>query len=92
MYPINSPVTMASTSFNSQISNYFLPICNYLGNTQQKIEKLLQDDIIEESRSPWRAHAFIINNENHKIDYSQTINRNTLVEAYSLLDLEEIGA
>ncbi|XP_039283012.1 protein IWS1 homolog A-like [Nilaparvata lugens] len=33
---------------------------------EKEIEKLLADGIIEESRSPWRAQAFVVKNENHK--------------------------
>lgn len=38
-----------------------------------EVRRLLKDGIIEPSRSPWRAQAFVINGENHKqrmiIDY-----------------------
>jgi len=61
---------------------------------EKEIEKLLADGIIEESRSPWRAQAFVVKNENHKkrmvIDYSQTINRYTHLDAYPLPSLEDI--
>lgn len=61
---------------------------------KKEIEKLLADKIIEESRSPWRAQAFVVKNENHKkrmvIDYSQTINRYTHLDAYPLPSLEDV--
>ena len=61
---------------------------------KKEIDKLLEDKIIEESRSPWRAQAFVVKNENHKkrmvIDYSQTINRYTHLDAYPIPDLEYI--
>ena len=46
-----------------------------------EVEKLLHDRIIEESRSPWRAHV-LVTGENHQkkrmlVDYSKTINKYT---------------
>lgn len=59
-----------------------------------EVKKLLQQGIIEESQSPWRAQVLITKNANHKkrmcIDYSQTINRYTLLDAYPLPNIEEI--
>lgn len=61
---------------------------------QNEVEKLLSDGIIEESRSPWRAQALVTINENHKrrmvIDYSQTVNRFTLLDAYPLPNIEDV--
>lgn len=59
-----------------------------------EIEKLLKDDIIEESFSPWRAQVLVTQTENHKrrmvIDYSQTINRYTELDAYPLPRIQDI--
>lgn len=61
---------------------------------EKEIQTLLSEGIIEESRSPWRAQVLVTVNENHKkrmvIDYSQTINRFTLLDAYPLPRLEEM--
>ena len=50
--------------------------------------------MIKESKSPWRAQALVVTTENHKkrmvIDYSQTINRFTLLDAYPLPNIEEL--
>ncbi|GFW53067.1 retrovirus-related Pol polyprotein from transposon 17.6 [Trichonephila clavipes] len=58
-----------------------------------KVQKLLQEGVIEPSNSPWRAQAFAIIGENHKprmvVDYSQTINKYTLLDAYLLPKIEE---
>ncbi|GFS73002.1 retrovirus-related Pol polyprotein from transposon opus [Trichonephila clavipes] len=58
-----------------------------------EVQKLLQEGVIEPSNSPWRAQAFVIRGENHKprmvVDYSQTINKYTLLDAYSLPKIEE---
>ena len=49
---------------------------------------LLADDLIEPSHSPWQAQPFIIIPENHckrmVIDYGQTINKFTQLDAYPL--------
>lgn len=61
---------------------------------KEEIEKLLSEGIIEESKSPWRAQVLIIKNDTHKkrlvIDYSQTINRYTQLDAYPLPNMEEL--
>ena len=61
---------------------------------QQEIKNLLKENIIEESTSPWRAQVLVTRNENHKrrmvIDYSQTINKFTLLDAYPLPNIESI--
>uniref|UniRef100_UPI00358DE7E4 uncharacterized protein n=1 Tax=Myxine glutinosa TaxID=7769 RepID=UPI00358DE7E4 len=50
--------------------------------------QLLKDGIIEPSRSPWRAQVLVVRCEAHRkrmvIDYSQTINRFTQLDAYPL--------
>ncbi|GFX40244.1 retrovirus-related Pol polyprotein from transposon opus [Trichonephila clavipes] len=58
-----------------------------------EVQKLLQKGVIEPSNSPWRAQAFVIRGENHKprmvVDYSQTINKYTLLDVYPLPKIEE---
>ena len=55
-----------------------------------EVQRLLNEGVIEPSNSPWRAQVVVARNENHKkrprmvIDYSQTINRFTLLDAYPL--------
>ncbi|CAI6372729.1 unnamed protein product [Macrosiphum euphorbiae] len=55
---------------------------------KDEIIKLLNENVIEESMSPWRAQVLVTKTENHKkrmvIDYSQTINRFTMLDAYPL--------
>ena len=47
--------------------------------------RLLKEGIIEPSKSPWRAQVVVAKGDNHKrrmvVDYSQTINRFTLLDA-----------
>ena len=59
-----------------------------------KIENLLSDNVIEPSSSPWRAQVMVTKNENHRprlvIDYSQTINKFTKLDAYPLPNIHDI--
>ncbi|XP_063380929.1 uncharacterized protein LOC134667447 [Cydia fagiglandana] len=58
--------------------------------------KLLEDGIIEHSVSPWRAQVLIAGGGLHKkrmvIDYSQTINKYTELDAFPLPKIETIVA
>ena len=60
---------------------------------QSEIKKLLKHEIIEPSNSPWRAQIVITINERHKkrmcVDYSQTINKFTYLDAYPLPRIED---
>ncbi|XP_071577205.1 uncharacterized protein [Temnothorax nylanderi] len=59
-----------------------------------EIKRLLEEKIIEPSNSPWRAQAFVVRDDNHKarmvIDYSQTINKFTMLDAWPLLNIKDI--
>lgn len=59
-----------------------------------EIKKLLDDDIIEPSSSPWRAQVLVTKNDNQKkrmcVDYSQTINKFTHLDAYPLPTMQSI--
>ena len=52
----------------------------------KEVERLLESGINEVSHSPWRAQAFVVKGNNRKprmvIDYSETINKYTEVDAY----------
>ena len=58
-----------------------------------EVSKLLNDDIIEPPYSPWRAPVVVTKDERHKrrmiVDYSQTINKFTLLDAYPLPNIDE---
>ena len=60
-----------------------------------EISRLLKEGIIEPSSSPWRAQVLVTTNERHKrrlvVDYSQTINRFTLLDAYPLPRLDKMA-
>lgn len=61
---------------------------------KSEISKLLSDGIIVESNSPWRAQVLVTKSETHKkrmvIDYSQTINKFTLLDAYPLPNIDDL--
>jgi hypothetical protein len=61
---------------------------------RSEVDHLLKDGIIEPSTSPWRAQVLVTKNLNHKrrmvVDYSQTINRFTYLDAYPLPRLDEM--
>ena len=53
----------------------------------QEITRMLKEDIIEPSKSPWRAQVVVVQKEDKKrlaVDYSQTINLYTQLDAYPL--------
>ena len=55
---------------------------------KEETTRLLNEGIIEQSVSPWRAQVLVTSNENHKkrmvIDYSDTINMFTELDAYPM--------
>ena len=59
-----------------------------------KIQRLLSEGIIEPSTSPWRAHVVVTKDDNHKkmlvIDYSQTINKFTQLDAHPLPNMDDL--
>ncbi|BHF58955.1 hypothetical protein SprV_0100191000 [Sparganum proliferum] len=61
---------------------------------REEIRRLLSEGVIEHSVSPWRAQVLVVANENHKkrmvVDYSQTINRYTLLDAYPSPRIDEM--
>lgn len=59
-----------------------------------EVSRLLKEQLITPSNSPWRAQVLIVSNERGKkrmvIDYSQTINRFTELNAYPLPRINEM--
>lgn len=60
----------------------------------KEVTRLLDEGIVEPSHSPWRAQVVVTKDENHKkrlaIDYSQTINRFTLLDAFPLPNISDM--
>lgn len=61
---------------------------------RSELQQLLNEGIVEPSNSPWRAQVLVTSNERHKrrmvIDYSQTINRYTQLDAYPLPRIDQL--
>ena len=61
---------------------------------QSEVIRLLQEGIIEQSNSPWRAQVVVTKNERSKkrmvVDYSQTVNRFTQLDAYPLPRIDDL--
>ena len=59
-----------------------------------EVKRLLREELIESSNSPWRAQPLVVTQENHKkrmvIDYSQTVNKYTLLDAYPLPRMQDV--
>ena len=62
----------------------------------EEVGKLLEAGIIEPSNSPWRAQLLVERSPNHRdrlvVDYSETINRFTLLDAYPLPLMEDVAS
>ena len=60
---------------------------------EAEVRRLLDADIIEPSRSPWRAQLLVVKHGPKKslvVDYSATVNRFTFLDAYPLPRIEDI--
>ena len=61
---------------------------------KQEVKRLLENKIIEPSVSPWRAQVLVDRDEGKKprlcIDYSRTVNRYTIPDAYPLPRIEDM--
>lgn len=59
---------------------------------RSEIDRLLKDGIIEVSSAPWRAQAFVVRNKKPRmvIDYSETINLFSKLDAYPLKSVEAV--
>ena len=60
----------------------------------KEVQRLLKEGNIEPSKSPWRAQVVVTKDENHRkrmaIDYSQTINKFTLLDAFPLPRIDDL--
>ena len=70
------PVRMPSRKYSKDERNFI----------EKEIKRLLQDDIIEESISPWRSQIVVVKPKENKwrlcIDYSQTVNKHTELDRF----------
>ena len=76
--PNYKPTAVKSRSYSKEDRQFIL----------DEVNRLLSEDIIEPSNSPWRAQVLVTKNSRHKkrlvIDFSQTINKYTNLDAYPL--------
>ena len=77
------PIATKSRHFNAEDQQFI----------RLEIKKLLDDNIIEPSTSLWQAQVLIADDGRHKkrmvIDYSRTINKFTLLDAYLLPRIDD---
>jgi len=85
--------------------NFFSPDCHPIAIStrrhnaedtkfiEKEVQELLKAGVIEEASTPWRAQVLVARDVRHKpttvIDYSQTINRFTQLDAYPLPRIED---
>ena len=83
--PNCKPIVTKSRRFGNEDKNFI----------RSEISTMLEEGVIEESTSPWRAQVLIVSNERQKkrlvIDYSQTINRYTKLDAYPLPRMDDLA-
>ena len=61
---------------------------------REEVDRLLESGVIELSQSPWRAQVVVVNNRKKKrlvIDYSQTVNRFTYLDAFPFPVMDELA-
>jgi len=83
LLPDCKPIAAPSRRYNSEDKIFI----------KSEVQRLLGADIIEPARSPWRAQVFVVKQGEKKrlfIDYSVTINRFTLLDAYPLPNKEDL--
>ncbi|KRX92949.1 hypothetical protein T4E_7540 [Trichinella pseudospiralis] len=72
------PIATTSRKFSAEDTDFI----------RNEVRTLLEDGVIEPSISPWRAQVVVLKDERRKkrlvVDYSATINRFTLLDAYPL--------
>ena len=82
MLPNYKPIASPSRSYSTEDQTFI----------KEEVKRLLASGIIEPSRSPWRSQVLVVRNPKLRfvIDYSQTVNRYTLLDAYPLPKIDEI--
>ena len=84
--PDARPIATISRRYSQEDRNFI----------QENVDKLLSEEVIRPSSSPWRAQVVVVKDEfnRHKkrlcVDYSQTINIYTELDAYPLPRIDEM--
>ena len=78
------PIKMPSGKYSKEERNFI----------EEEIKRLQENDIIEESISPWRSQCLVVKQRGNKwrlcIDYSQSVNRYTELDAFPLPRIDEL--
>ena len=83
LLPDYKPIAASSRRYSSEDTTFI----------RSEVQRLLDADIIEPARSPWRAQVLVVKQGEKKrldIDYSVTINRFTLLDTYPLPNIEDL--
>ena len=80
MSPDCRPILTKSRRFNQSDSEFI----------RTEIKRLLAEDIIEPSESPWRAQIVLVKKPSKTRLYSRTCNRFTLLDGYPLPNIEQL--
>ena len=86
--PNHKPIAVKSRHFNKEDQSFI----------NKEIQKLLSEGIIEENVSPWQAQLVVVKESTKQpqkkkrvcVDYSQTINLYTELDAYSLPRIDKM--
>jgi len=83
LLPDCKPIAAPSQRYNSEDKTFI----------KSEVQRLLDADIIEPAGSHWRAQVLVVKQGEKKrlvIDYSVTINRFNLLDAYPLPNMEDL--
>ena len=101
-------ITLNNCTYTNVILSVLKDLCSdvILGHDFQKrhkrvtiaeeISRLMSENIIEHSTSPWRAQVVVVKSTSHPekkrlcVDYSQTVNQYTEVDAYPLPRIDDM--
>jgi len=83
LLPDCKPIAAPSRRYSSEDTKFI----------RSEVQRLLDADIIEPARSPWRAQVLVVKQGEKKrlvMDYSVTINHFTLLDVYPLPKIEDL--
>ncbi|KAJ8886976.1 hypothetical protein PR048_013190, partial [Dryococelus australis] len=79
----------------AQLFTHLSPNCKPISIKSRRYTDLLKEGIVEKSVSPWHAQVMVVTCLNHRckmaVDYSQTINRYTELDAFPLPPIEDVN-
>ena len=84
--PDSKPIATKSRSFSFSDKTFIA----------EEISRLMSENIIEHSTSPWRAQVVVVKSPSHSekkrlcVDFSQTVNQYTEVDAYPLPRIDDM--